>query len=93
MTGKRGSYSGSPPDTGEKGTGGVADVVAAYGTWSTHRTLDPVRGAALAAAVDAYVLDPGLTDVDYVAVILAIAARFEAYLTGGQEANDPTASS
>jgi hypothetical protein len=61
--------------------------------WTTEfqygRILDPVRGAALAAAVDAYPYvkrlldeDQGVPPDDYGAEILDLARTFEAYLTG-----------
>jgi hypothetical protein len=57
----------------------------ASGAWATHRTLDPIRGAALTAAVrlvsghgDLWTADP--------ASVLIIAKEFERYLTG-EEAN------
>ena len=73
MTGKHGSYSGSPADLGNQGI---------TTTFTTHRTLDPVRGAALAAAVQhSRWLDVD-ANPDHVGAVLAVAARFEKYLTG-----------
>ena len=83
MTGKYGSYTGSPTDLGTQGISA---------TFTTHRTLDPVRAAALAAAVQhSRWLDVD-ANPDHVGAVLAVAARFEAYLTG-EEAHDPTAPS
>jgi hypothetical protein len=66
--------------------------------WANYRTLDPIRGAALAAAVDLVkelhpmILTPETTHGDLAqaaGISVAIAKEFEAYLTG-EEANDPT---
>jgi hypothetical protein len=88
VTGKHGSYSGSPTDLGSQGI---------TTTFTTHRTLDPVRGAALAAAVElARELRPiiGSGDDQYgqlaqaAGSALAIAKEFEAYLTGEEAHGD-----
>jgi hypothetical protein len=89
MTDKHGSYSGSPADLGKQGI---------TTTLTTHRTLDPVRAAALNAAVD--LLRGGQGDIstsisrpDYehtrgqwrpaeASEVVALAKEFEAYLTG-----------
>lgn len=74
------------------GTGGVEATMAAYGygTWQTHRTLDPVLDASLTAAValtnGAYPPDPGVPVVKHV---IDLAALLASYLTG-EEAHDPT---
>jgi hypothetical protein len=55
-------------------------VRAAQGipTFTTHRTLDPVRGAALEAAVRLKSVIP----VPKAEEVIALAKEFEAYLTG-----------
>jgi hypothetical protein len=92
MTGKHGSYSGSPADLGNQGI---------TTTFTTHRALDPVRGAALAAAVELLRgahgdFSTSITRPDYehtrgqwrpaeASEVLALARTFEAYLTGKEE--------
>jgi hypothetical protein len=52
------------------------------GRFVTHRTLDPVRAAALTAAVHhSRWLDVD-ANPDHVGAVLAVAERFEAYLAG-----------
>lgn len=79
------------PDEGV-GTGGVEATMAAYGNWQTYRTLDPIREAALANAVDlvqVWAPRPDEADTARATRVLHIATMFEAYLLG-EEANDPT---
>jgi hypothetical protein len=56
------------------------------GGFTTHRTLDQVRGAALANAVDLCCREMAPAEQDPAGVAIAVARRFEAYLTG-EEAN------
>jgi hypothetical protein len=73
------------------GTGGVEATMAAYG-YVHHCTLDPIRGAALTAAVElvAYSeLRLNESDTARATRVQHLARIFERYLTG-EEADGPT---